>query len=56
MPHFNIYSDMAEEIHGHQVHDVLESLSPAIKTNNKDFILYRKFQQYATWKTAIYPP
>jgi hypothetical protein len=37
---------MAEEIEGHQVHDVLDPISPSTKINNKDFVLYRKLQDY----------
>jgi hypothetical protein len=33
IPHFVIYSDMPEEINGHQVHDVLASISPDHKNN-----------------------
>lgn len=46
IPHFVIYSDMAEEFQGHPVYDVLDAVSPGTKMNNDDFSLYRELQEY----------
>jgi hypothetical protein len=56
IPHFVIFSDMAEEIGEHRVHDVLSSVSENTKANNKDFLLYRKLQELqASGGTALNP-
>lgn len=48
IPHFVIYSDMAEEFEGHQVYDVLDAVSSDTKMKNDDFVLYRELQEYRT--------
>ena len=44
-PNYAIYSDVAEEFHGHQILDSLEDVDPEIKASHDDFALYRRLQQ-----------
>lgn len=44
-PNYAIYSDFAEEFHGHQIFDSLEDVDPKIKASHDDFALYRRLQQ-----------
>lgn len=44
-PNYVIYSDVAEEFHGHQILDSLEDVDPEIKASHDDFALYRRLQQ-----------
>ncbi|KAF2280806.1 uncharacterized protein EI97DRAFT_428902 [Westerdykella ornata] len=44
IPHFVIYSDLEENIHGHEVHDVLASISADTKASNKDLAFYKRLQ------------
>jgi hypothetical protein len=44
-PNYAIYSDVAEEFHGHQILDSLEDVDPEIKASHDDFALYRELQQ-----------
>jgi hypothetical protein len=44
-PNYAIYSDAAEELHGHQILDSLEDVDSEIKANHDDFALYRQLQQ-----------
>jgi hypothetical protein len=42
---FLVFSDLAENIHGVEVFDALESVNPSIKTKNEDFALWRLMQE-----------
>ncbi|GIZ49311.1 hypothetical protein CKM354_001234300 [Cercospora kikuchii] len=40
-----IFSDLEETYHGEHIYDALDSVSPEIRDNNKDFELYRRLQR-----------
>ncbi|KAI1323474.1 hypothetical protein F5Y16DRAFT_343851 [Xylariaceae sp. FL0255] len=44
VPHFKLYSDYAEVIEGHTVHDVLADVNPDIISTHPDFEYYTKLQ------------
>lgn len=44
-PNYVIYSDVAEDFHGHQILDSLEDVDPEIKASHDDFALYRRLHQ-----------
>lgn len=46
VPHFVIFSDMDEVIEGHEVHDVLGSVSEGLKKEHDDFRLYHHLQEH----------
>ncbi|KAK3710938.1 hypothetical protein LTR37_009959 [Vermiconidia calcicola] len=46
VPHFMIFSDLAQEFADYPVYDALESISKDFRENHGDFELYRKLQQY----------
>lgn len=37
-----IFSDLAQTVAGHQLHDVLSRIAPAVRDNNSDFDIYRQ--------------
>ncbi len=40
VPDYIVYSDLEEEIHGHQVHDVFEGISDEVRASAPEFKLY----------------
>lgn len=46
IPNHIVYSDYEEDVAGHQVHDVLESIDSDIKATNPDFGLYNRLQRH----------
>lgn len=46
IPHFRIYSDLAEEINGIQIHDALDQVDSAYRIAHDDFEHYRLLEQY----------
>ncbi|KAH8668754.1 hypothetical protein BX600DRAFT_510819 [Xylariales sp. PMI_506] len=45
IPHFEIYSDLEEEIAGHQVHNALDEVDPKIIAEHPDFEYYTRLQK-----------
>ena len=46
VPHFMVFSDLAQEIADYPVHDAIASVSEEFRDEHKDFELYRKLHQY----------
>ena len=46
IPHFMIFSDLAQDFADYPVHDAIESIGEDFRENHADFELYRKLQQY----------
>ena len=44
-PHYLIFSDYEEDYYGEHILDALDSVSPDIRANHKDFELWRRLQQ-----------
>lgn len=40
LPDFLLFSDMAQKVAGHTIHDSLDTVLPEVKRNNEDFDLY----------------
>ena len=46
VPHFMIYSDLAQSFADYPVHDAIAPISRHFRDHHEDFALYRKLQQY----------
>ena len=46
IPHYAIFSDMAEEVNGHTIHDALDTVSDEVSREAEEFTLYHKMREY----------
>ena len=46
VPHFMIFSDLAQELADYPVYDAIENIGQKLRDEHHDFELYRKLQQY----------
>ncbi|EMC96054.1 hypothetical protein BAUCODRAFT_34821 [Baudoinia panamericana UAMH 10762] len=46
VPHFMIFSDMAQDFAGYPIHDAIASVGKQYREHHGDFELYRRLQQY----------